>query len=109
MKAIQFILIVAITLYRWTFSPAKAFLFGPLGRCRFTPSCSAFAMEAIGSHGPVAGGWLSIKRICRCHPWGGCGHDPVPAKVSCGMAMDDQCVREPREWQSAMTVKNQTI
>jgi putative membrane protein insertion efficiency factor len=70
-----------VRLYRWTLAPAKMFLFGPLGHCRFTPSCSQFALEAIRVHGATVGGWLAMKRICRCHPWGGCGHDPVPDKT----------------------------
>jgi len=74
----QHILTLAVRLYRWTFSPAQAVLFGPLGRCRFSPSCSAYALEAIQGHGALAGSWLGLKRVCRCHPWGGCGHDPVP-------------------------------
>ena len=48
------------------------------GWCRFDPSCSSFAIEAIGRHGAVRGGWLAACRIVRCNPWGGCGHDPVP-------------------------------
>jgi len=75
---LQHIVVFGIRLYRWTLSPAKAALFGPLGRCRFSPSCSAYALEAVRTHGVLAGGWLSLKRICRCHPRGGCGHDPVP-------------------------------
>ncbi|WP_026462985.1 membrane protein insertion efficiency factor YidD [Adhaeribacter aquaticus] len=46
--------------------------------CRFTPTCSQFAAEAVIKYGPVKGGWLAIKRIGRCHPWGGSGYDPVP-------------------------------
>ena len=46
--------------------------------CRFTPSCSEFALEALGRHGAVRGGWLVARRITRCHPWGGFGYDPVP-------------------------------
>ena len=72
------ILIIAIRVYRWTISPAQAFLFGPAGGCRFTPTCSQYAMDAIREHGALAGGWLAVKRICRCHPLGRCGHDPVP-------------------------------
>ncbi len=46
--------------------------------CRFTPTCSQYAVEALRKHGPVKGMWLTIKRIARCHPWGGSGYDPVP-------------------------------
>lgn len=46
--------------------------------CRFTPTCSAYAIEAIGRHGAVRGAWLAVKRMGRCHPWGGYGFDPVP-------------------------------
>jgi len=74
----QIILTFLLRTYRWFLSPAKALVFGPLGRCRFSPSCSAYALEAVERHGAVRGGWLGLKRICRCHPWGGCGHDPVP-------------------------------
>jgi len=56
------------------------YLFGPTGGCRFTPSCSQYAREAIRERGAVAGTGLAIRRICRCHPWGACGHDPVPQK-----------------------------
>lgn len=46
--------------------------------CRFTPSCSEYGIHAIRKHGPVKGGWLALRRIGRCNPWGGHGHDPVP-------------------------------
>jgi putative membrane protein insertion efficiency factor len=72
------ILILAIRIYRLTISPAQAFLFGPTGGCRFTPTCSQYAMDAIREHSALAGGWLAVKRICRCHPWCRCGHDPAP-------------------------------
>ena len=62
-----------IRLYQWCISPFLA----PC--CRYLPTCSDYAEEALAEHGPAAGGWLALKRICRCHPWGGSGFDPVPA------------------------------
>lgn len=46
--------------------------------CRYTPTCSAYGIEALKKYGPFKGGWLTIKRIASCHPWGGHGYDPVP-------------------------------
>ena len=46
--------------------------------CRFTPTCSQYMVEAVLKYGVCEGGWLGFKRICRCHPWGGSGYDPVP-------------------------------
>ena len=66
------ILIAPIRLYQRFLSP----LLPP--SCRFTPSCSHYAAEALARHGPVKGGWLALRRIGRCHPWGGAGYDPVP-------------------------------
>ena len=74
----QRVLIFLIRLYRCLIAPAQVFLFGPGAGCRFTPTCSEFGLEAIRLHGAAAGGRLAGRRICRCHPWGGCGHDPVP-------------------------------
>lgn len=48
------------------------------GACRYHPTCSAYAMEAVAHHGPLLGCWLAVKRVARCHPWGGTGVDPVP-------------------------------
>ena len=50
----------------------------PPPACRFTPTCSQYAIEAIEKHGPVRGLWLALRRLLRCHPWGGSGYDPVP-------------------------------
>lgn len=47
-------------------------------RCRYTPTCSAYALEALDRHGPWRGGWYALRRLARCHPWGGFGLDPVP-------------------------------
>ncbi len=62
--------------------PIRAWQLGPSRilppSCRFTPSCSTYAIQAIDKHGPVKGVWLGTRRICRCHPWGGSGYDPVP-------------------------------
>ncbi len=46
--------------------------------CRFTPTCSAYAEEAVAKHGAARGGWMALRRVLRCHPWGRSGHDPVP-------------------------------
>jgi len=51
---------------------------GRVSSCRFTPSCSTYAIEALEQHGALRGGWLSLRRLARCHPWGGFGYDPVP-------------------------------
>ena len=53
-------------------------LLGPRGCCRFTPTCSQYAYQAINKYGFIKGGWLALKRLCRCHPFGGHGYDPVP-------------------------------
>ena len=66
------IFIGPIKIYQILISP----LLGP--SCRFTPTCSQYTIEAIQKYGPFKGGWLGFRRILRCHPWGGCGHDPVP-------------------------------
>jgi putative membrane protein insertion efficiency factor len=50
----------------------------PANRCRFEPSCSHYGMEAIDRHGALFGSWLTVRRLLRCHPWGGTGFDPVP-------------------------------
>lgn len=67
-----------IRAYRLTVSPVLHFVLGPAAGCRFEPTCSEYALEAVTQHGAVRGGLLAARRICRCHPWGGCGHDPVP-------------------------------
>ncbi len=65
-------LVGLVTAYRWLISPILP------QACRFWPSCSAYAGEAIRTHGPFAGLGLAIRRVLRCHPWGGEGYDPVP-------------------------------
>lgn len=60
----------------WIYRNAISPLVG--ANCRFQPTCSKYAEEALRKHGAFKGGWLAIKRIGRCHPWGGSGYDPVP-------------------------------
>lgn len=67
-----------IRFYQIVISPPLHFIMGPTGGCRFTPTCSQYTLEAIQFHGFFKGSWLGVKRIVRCNPWGGCGHDPVP-------------------------------
>ncbi|MCZ0810902.1 MAG: membrane protein insertion efficiency factor YidD [Pseudomonadota bacterium] len=52
--------------------------------CRFQPTCSQYALDALEHHGAIKGGWLAMKRILRCNPWGGCGYDPVPGSEGDG-------------------------
>lgn len=78
MNPIRWVLIAALLAYRWILSPAKNLLLGAAGCCRFTPSCSEFALEAVRRHGVRCGGAMAARRLCRCHPWGGAGPDPVP-------------------------------
>jgi putative membrane protein insertion efficiency factor len=68
----------AIRLYRAVVSPLLHGVLGPGCGCRFSPTCSEYALEAVRRHGAVRGGWLAVRRVCRCHPWGGAGLDPVP-------------------------------
>ena len=80
MSIAQHILLGLIQGYRWVLSPVKQALFGPAGRCRYTPTCSTYAAEAIRVHGAAYGAWLATSRLLRCHPWGGSGPDPVPPR-----------------------------
>ncbi len=64
--------IFLIRVYQITLSPFLG------GHCRYQPSCSHYGIEAIKKHGPFKGGWLALKRIISCNPWGGSGYDPVP-------------------------------
>ncbi|MBO5585472.1 MAG: membrane protein insertion efficiency factor YidD [Bacteroidaceae bacterium] len=70
--AVSFLLLLPIHFYRMAISP----LFPPT--CRFTPTCSQYAIDAIRKHGPLKGLYLACRRLLRCHPWGGSGYDPVP-------------------------------
>ncbi|HMK03594.1 MAG TPA: membrane protein insertion efficiency factor YidD [Ferruginibacter sp.] len=71
-QILSFPFIMLIKLYQWIISPWLG------SKCRYTPSCSHYGIEALKKYGPVKGIWLTVKRISRCHPWGGHGYDPVP-------------------------------
>ncbi len=77
-RLLLLVLLTSLALYRWVISPLLHTLAGPGMGCRFVPSCSEYAREALQNHGPFRGAMLCGKRICRCHPWGRSGWDPVP-------------------------------
>ena len=66
------LLILLIRFYQGAISPYLPH------SCRYTPTCSTYGIQAIKKHGPLKGGWLTLKRFLSCHPWGGSGYDPVP-------------------------------
>ncbi len=72
-RIIVHMLSAPIYVYRYCISP-----FTPMA-CRFKPTCSVYALQALKVHGPLKGGWLAVRRLTRCHPWGGSGDDPVPS------------------------------
>ena len=74
MTPLAFVISLPVRLYRVTLSP----FFGM--HCRYQPTCSAYAMEALERHGGLKGSWLTVKRLARCHPWGGSGIDRVPER-----------------------------
>jgi putative membrane protein insertion efficiency factor len=71
-KFFSFILIGFIRAYQMFISPVLP------PSCRYVPTCSEYGLQAVKKYGPFKGGWLAIKRVMRCHPWGGHGYDPVP-------------------------------
>ncbi len=74
MRILTLAVCLPILIYRWLISPLL------VPSCRYHPSCSSYALEAISRYGAIGGGWLATRRLLRCHPWGGCGDDPVPAR-----------------------------
>lgn len=84
-----FLLRGLIWAYRLTLSPFIGW------QCRFEPTCSHYALEALSRHGALRGGWLALRRVGRCHPWGGWGYDPVPepgdAASPCACATTNPC------------------
>lgn len=74
MKVFSFLLKIPIKFYQWFISPVFP------NSCRYTPTCSHYAVKSLDEWGPIKGLWLAIKRMSRCHPWGDSGYDPVPKK-----------------------------
>lgn len=72
LRLLAFPMLLLIRFYQRCISPLTPAM------CRFQPTCSQYAIEAIRKYGPFKGGWLTLKRLARCHPWGGSGYDPVP-------------------------------
>ncbi|MDD2437085.1 MAG: membrane protein insertion efficiency factor YidD [Massilibacteroides sp.] len=66
------LLLIPVYIYKYCISPLTP------PTCRYTPTCSEYAVQALKKHGPIKGLYLATKRILRCHPWGGSGYDPVP-------------------------------
>ena len=85
MKAVSLVLLVLIRGYQLLISP----MFPP--SCRYFPTCSDYARQAVTRHGPLAGGWLTLKRLARCHPWGGLGYDPVPDNAPASLGPGSDC------------------
>ncbi|NCC98106.1 MAG: membrane protein insertion efficiency factor YidD [Bacteroidia bacterium] len=71
-KVLSWILLIPVYFYKAFISPLTP------ASCRFTPTCSEYMIQAIKKHGPIKGFFLGIKRLLKCHPWGGSGYDPVP-------------------------------
>ena len=83
-KLLAWPLLGLVWLYRHAISPFLG------NNCRFQPTCSEYAMDALRKHGAFRGTWLTIRRVARCHPWGGSGYDPVPDKDQDGNGADDK-------------------
>ena len=74
-RLLSYLIIIPVRLYQILLSPL-------LGKnCRFNPTCSNYMLQAVREWGPLYGSWLGLKRIVRCHPWGGHGDDPIPRKI----------------------------
>ena len=98
MRPAVFALRGLVLCYRYTLSAL-------IGRsCRFVPSCSEYALDALDRHGAARGSWLTLRRLARCHPWGGAGLDPVPEVEATRAPVIDHAVRARGSAQAAATV-----
>jgi putative membrane protein insertion efficiency factor len=88
---VKFVLIGLLRAYRALISP----LYGQV--CRYHPSCSAYALEAVTAHGSLKGSWLAVRRLGRCHPWAAGGYDPVPPRTSGPVAEQAVAIVQRRE------------
>jgi len=85
----RWLICLLIRFYQIAISPPLHLVLGPTAGCRYTPTCSEYALQAVRRHGVFRGLWFGAKRILRCNPWGGSGHDPVPpAQDRKGSALD---------------------
>ncbi len=87
MKAITCLLSAAVRGYQLLLSPVLP------AACRYHPSCSRYAREALARHGAIMGSWLTLRRLARCHPWSDGGYDPVPASLAAGAAAPERRAR----------------
>ncbi|MBX3103020.1 MAG: membrane protein insertion efficiency factor YidD [Bacteroidetes bacterium] len=83
------LLIGTFRFYQYAISP----LFS--ANCRYTPTCSSYAVEAVRCHGWAKGGWLAVRRLSRCHPWGSYGYDPVPKPCTCSSSISHEKATAP--------------
>jgi len=86
---------LAIRFYQRILNPMLKVVSGPGMGCRYEPTCSHYFLQAVELHGPYRGSWQGICRIFRCHPWGGCGYDPVPPPRGAGAGENSCSCRGP--------------
>ena len=86
---------LVIRFYQRILNPMLKVVAGPGMGCRYEPSCSNYFLQAVELHGPFRGSWRGICRIFRCHPWGGCGYDPVPPPRGAGTGKHSGSSRGP--------------
>ena len=79
-ELVKTIIRLIIRFYQIVLRPVMKAIAGPGAGCRFSPTCSHYFLQAVEDHGSLKGSWLGIRRILRCHPWGGSGYDPVPPR-----------------------------